>query len=180
MDSKKKFVFVFLLTTFLFGFAFNEFFYQPYRKEISNIQVETRKLQNDEKILSEFKSRHKNLEEFAETVEENLESTKNFMPKDLQPDNFVNELYKFADEDDVKIISVQVENFANENKESADNVKLQNVELKLSADYISLLNFIRKILDGGRMTRLASYEIEKVESEKNLACELNFVIYSAE
>ena len=163
--------------TFLFWYAFDEFFYQPYKRDILRIQLETRKLEETKKILLEFKNRHKDTDNFFELVEENYNATKNYLPESLMQDIFVDEIYKNAEKNNLRVVSVQADENITEYKNSDQRTQKQKITVKFFADYVSTLNFIRQILDGNRLVNLSSCSIEKVDSAENLRCEINFFIY---
>ena len=177
MDKKIFYLPLTILIFFLVGYTFNEFFYQPYQKEIFKINLETKKIHAEEKILSDFKNRHKNFDNFVELVDSNFYSAKNYLPENSQADIFVNEIYKIAEKNRVKINSVQVGDISNFDSEK---VQQQNISLKLSAEYVQILNFIRELLDGERLTNLENFSIEPTDIKNLLTCEITFVIYSTQ
>ena len=98
---------------------------------------------------------------------------RNFLPEALKEEKFIDELYRTADSLDVRIISIRAGEI-----NSAEEIQSQVVSVNLEADYISLVNFIREILDGERLASLEKISVEK-SSAKNLSCALSFKIFAA-
>jgi len=61
-----------------------------------------------------------------------------------------------------------------------DSVQKQSVKIRLDADYISLSNFIREILDGERLASLKNFSISSDDESNILNCELEFIIFAAD
>lgn len=165
----------FLPTTFVICavifFGWYQFFYTATQREILSVQLETRRLHEVERELGELKARRGNLTAFAAAKELELDAIKKFLPTTLETDSFIDELYRAAEFSRVSLISVT----AGETVE-AEEIQSQIVTLKLESDYISLMNFIREILDGARLVSLESFS---VTGAKILSCELSFKIFAA-
>ena len=143
--------------------------YAPAQAEISAMKLETQRLQLQTRELETLQARYGNLSDFAEKLDEQLILAQDFLPTNIDDEKFIDSLHKAAAGKKVLINSVQV------GEVQGDEIQRQAVRVRLDADYISLLNFIREILDGGRLVALESYSIE---GSGILSCELEFSIFA--
>ena len=173
MSDKKFLPAIIFVLGMVLSFGWHEFFYEPAQREILNMELETRRLREVEREIFQLKARHENLSTFIEQKELELDAARNFLPTTLLQDKFIDELYRAADSCRVQIISVQTGETV-----STEEIKSQIISVDLEADYISLLNFLRTILDGERLSTLESFSLESAEG-KILSCELNFKIFAA-
>lgn len=155
----------------ILSFGWWQFIYEPARREILSMKLETRRLHEVEREIMELKTRHEDLSAFIEAKELELDAARNFLPATLEQDKFIDELYRAADFHKARIISVQTDDATSE------TLQAQVVNVKLEADYISLLNFLRAILDGGRLTSLERFSVEHATG-RILSCELSFKIFA--
>ena len=153
--------------------AWQQFFYQPMQREILSAQLETRRLRELKRELVELKARYGDLSTLAATKELELDAARNSLPSTLEQDKFIDELYRAAQMCDVQLTAVQAGEAI-----SAKEISAQVVTVKLDASYVALLNFIRAILDGGRLVSLENFSLE-VSSEDILSCDLSFKIFAA-
>jgi len=168
----KFFLPVTLLTCGIIFLCWYNFFYETAQREIANIEMETRRLREVEREILKLKARHENLTTLVEIKEQQLDAARNFLPSTLEQDKFIDGLYRAAELCGAQLISVQTgEEF------SAEEVQTQIVTVKLEADYISLLNFIRETLDDGRLTSLEKFSVNSA-GDKILSCELSFKIFA--
>lgn len=149
-----------------------QFIYEPARREILNMELETRRLREVEREILELKARHENLSAFMETKELELDAARNFLPSTFAQDKFIDELYRIAELRGVRIISIQTGEVI-----SAENFQSQVVTVNVETDYISLLNFIRELIDGSRLISLENFSADVI-SGKIIACELSFKIFA--
>lgn len=157
---------------FLVSLGWWKFIYEPARREILNMELATRRLNHVEREIAKLKARHGDLEAFIEVKELELDAARNFLPSTLEQDNFIDELYRAAEANKVQLMAI------NANEAIAEKeLQSQVVSVKLEADYISLLNFIRQILDGERLTTLERVIAER-EVGNILSCELSFKIFA--
>ena len=150
----------------------HQFFYTTTQREIFKMQLETRRLHEVERELAELKTRHKNLSEFIAQKDLQLDEALNFLPTTLAQEKFIDELYRAADFNNVRLTSVQAEDAI-----SAEEIQSQVITVALEADYISLLNFLRGILDGARLVNLENFSVESV-SNSVLSCRLALKIFA--
>lgn len=143
--------------------------YAPVKAEISAMNLETQRLQMQTRELETLQARYGNLEDFAEKADERLTLAQDFLPTNVDDEKFVDGLYKIAAGKKILINSVQVGEI------QGDEIQRQSVRVRLDADYISLLNFIREVLDGGRLVALESFSLE---GSGILNCELEFFIFA--
>lgn len=143
--------------------------YAPAQAEISAMKLETRRLQMQTRELENLQAHYGNLEDFAEIVDERFSLAQEFLPTNVDDEKFVDELYRIAEGKKILINSVQVGEI------QEDEIQRQSVRVRLDADYISLLNFIREVLDGGRLVTLENFS---VEGSGILSCELEFFIFA--
>ena len=87
-------------------------------------------------------------------------------------DKFIDELYRAADSNRVHLVNVQ----AGEISEGED-VQTQIISVKLEAAYVPALNFIREIIDGGRMVSLENFSMTS-DGQGITTCELDFKIFA--
>jgi len=172
MRDKKFLPPIILALTIILSFGWYQFLYEPIQREILNMELETRHLREIEREISDLKARHKDLSAFLEEKDLQLDEMRNFLPKTLEQEKFIDELYRSAELLDVKIISIRAGTM-----DSSEEIQSQVVSVNLAANYISLVNFIREVIDGGRLTSLESISIEK-SSGKSLSCNLNFKIFA--
>ena len=173
MDDKRFLPVIIFAVGIILTLGWYELIYTPAQIEILNMELETRRLREVEREILELKARHENLAAFVEEKELQLDAAQNFLPPMLAQDRFIDELYRTAESLDVKIISIRAEETT-----SQENLQSQVVSVNLLADYISLLNFIREILDGERLTVLEKISVEK-SSGQMLDCRLSFKIFAA-
>lgn len=171
MQEKFFLPITFLACTILF-FGWQYFLYEPTQREILSMELETRRLRNIEQEIFQLKARHEDLSAFVEAKELELDAAKNFLPTTLAQDKFIGELYQAADFCSVRLVSVQADEII-----SAEEFQAQIITVKLETDYISLLNFIRAVLDGERLVSLEKFSLESA-GYKTISCELNFKIFS--
>lgn len=143
--------------------------YAPVKAEISAMRLETQRLQLQARELETLQARYGNLADFSEKVDERLILAREFLPASLDDEKFVDSLYKIAAGKKILINSVQVGEI------SEGDVQRQSVRVRLDAEYISLLNFVREILDGGRLVTLENFSLE---GSGVLNCELEFYIFA--
>lgn len=155
----------------LITFAWHQFLYAPTQREILSVQLETRKLRELERELIELKARHEDLSAFAAAKERELDATRNFFPPTLEQDKFIDGLYKAAEFCGARLTSVQTGEI------SAGDVQAQVVTVNVEAQYISLLNFIREVLDGSRLASLENFSVES-SGGRILSSTLNFKIFA--
>ncbi len=148
--------------------------YLPVQAEISRLNAETKQIESAEMEIERLKARYGNLENLAERIEDQLEKMQEFLPAEMNDEKFVAELYKIAEDKKILITSVQVGEISEK-----DSVQKQSVKIRLESDYISLLNFIREILDGERLASFENFSLEREDDSNILNCELEFVIFSA-
>ena len=173
MDDKRFLPVIIFAVGIILTLGWYELIYTPAQIEILNMELETRRLREVEREILELKARHENLAAFVEEKELQLDAAQNFLPPMLAQDRFIDELYRTAESLDVKIISIRAEETT-----SQENLQSQVVSVNLLADYIALLNFIREILDGERLTVLEKISVEK-SSGQMLDCRLSFKIFAA-
>ena len=173
MDNKRFLPLIVLLAGIILSVGWYEFIYEPARREILSMELETRRLREVEREISDLKARHENLSAFIEDKERQLDAAQNFLPPTLAQDKFIDKLYRTAESQSVKIISVRAGDI-----NSAGELQSQIISARLEADYISLLNFIRETLDGERLTALERFSLEN--SSGTLSCDLNFKIFAAD
>ncbi|MBQ6004676.1 MAG: hypothetical protein IJL14_00330 [Selenomonadaceae bacterium] len=172
MRDKKFLPAIIFVVGIILLLGFNQFVYEPAQREILNMELETRRLHEVEQEILALKARHKSLAALVEEKELQLDEARNFLPPTISQDKFIDELYRKADSCRVQIISVQAGEVT-----SAEEIQSQIVRVKAEADYISLMNFIREILDGGRLTSLEKISVSTLEG-KFLSCELSFKIFA--
>ena len=162
-----------LLVCIILFIGWHQFFYDTTQREILNAELEARRLREVEREISELKARHENLSAFIATKEFELDAARNFLPTTLEEDKFIDELYRAAESCRAQIVSVQASEAI-----AAENAQSQFVTVNLEADYVSLLNFIREILDGERLTSLENFFAGSSEG-RILSCEVTFKIFAA-
>ncbi|MBR4383640.1 MAG: hypothetical protein IKP64_08790 [Selenomonadaceae bacterium] len=169
----KRFLFpLTLLACVLCFFVLQEFVWEPARREILNMQLETRRLREVEREVSELKVRYGDLSAAVAQKERELDAAREFLPSELNAEKFIDALYQSAQTQRAEIISVQSGDIGGE------EIQSQTVTVKLEAEYVSLLNFLREILDGKRFATLETVSIDGTGG-KILSCELTFKIFAA-
>lgn len=165
--NRKKFLPAITLTLCLIAtFLFVNLIYMPIKSATSAAQIEVRKIQAIEKNLQEFTQRHGDIENFLALTEMRLKSARELLPLENSQDNFAAEIYKIAEKNKVIVQSVQMGELEPiENAETDKKILRQSVKVKVEADYISTLNFLREILNGNRLTTL---ETISIASDKNI------------
>ena len=152
--------------------AWYQFLYAPTQREILSMQLETRKLRELEREIHELKARHGNLSSLVAAKELELDAARNFLPTTLEQDKFIDTLYRAADTTGAGVMSVQTSGII-----QAEDIQAQVVTVKLEAQYVQLLNFIREVLDGSRLTELQNFSVE-ASGGRILSCTLNFRIFA--
>lgn len=170
--SEKFFPAIIFLAMIIFSFGWYEFLYEPAQRETLSMELEARRLREVEREILELKARHENLSAFVEARELELDAAKKFLPTTLAQDSFMDEIYRAAEFNRVRISAVKVEDT------SAEEFQSQVVSLNLEASYVPLLNFMREILDGERLTRLENFSATSA-GDGVISCELSFKIFAA-
>lgn len=148
--------------------------YLPVQAEISRLDAETKEIETVEREIEKLQARYGNLEDLVALTEERLSQMQEYLPAEMDSEKFITEIYKIAEDKKILIDSVQVGEISNK-----DSVQRQPVKIKLAADYISLLNFIREILDGERLASFENFSIAREGDTNILDCELEFLIFAA-
>ena len=172
MNDRKFLPAIIFLSAIIFFFAWQQFFYEPIQREILNTELETRRLREIEREILELKARN-NLAALVEEKESELDAAKNFLPPTLTQDKFIDELYRAADAQKVQVISVRAGEII-----SAEKISAQFVNVNVEGNFVSLLNFIREIVDGERLARLENFSVTAEESNV-VSAELRFKIFAA-
>ena len=136
------------------------------------MELETRRLNEVAREISDLKARRGDLAAFVLEKEMQLDEARIFLPATLAQDKFIDGLYKAAELCGARIISIRTGEAI-----SVKDLQSQVVSVNLEADYISLMNFVREILDGDRLTTLDEISIEH-SNGKVLSCDLNFKIFA--
>lgn len=172
MPDKRFLPLVTLAVCVLCFFALNEFVFEPARRDILNMQLETRRLREVEREVLALKARHGDLTAAVAQKERELDAAREFLPVELEQDKFIDALYRTAENQRAQIISVQAGDV------EGDELQSQTVTVKLESQYVSLLNFAREIVDGKRFAVLEKASIDGT-GDKFLSCELTFRIFAA-
>lgn len=159
-----------LILCALFFIGWLKFFYEPAQSEILRTQLETRKIRELERELADLKARHGDLTILAAIKESELDAARKFLPSTLEQDKFIDELYRAAEFSRVNLTSVAAGEII-----SAEEIQAQVITVKAEANYISLLNFLREILDGAR---LVSVERISISGANVLSCEMTLKIFA--
>ena len=149
--------------------------YLPVQAEISRLDAETTQIEIAEREIKNLQERYGDLEKLVESANESLAQMQEYLPAEMQAEKFVAELYALAEDKQILINSVQMGEVSEKN-----SVQNQSVKIKLESDFISLLNFIREILDGTRLVSFENFSIAREDETNILNCELEFVIFSAD
>lgn len=136
------------------------------------MELETRRLREIGREISALKERHGSLAALVDEKDGQLDATRKFLPPILEQDEFIDELYRTADFYRARLASVQSGEII-----STDAAQAQVVTVKVEADYISLMNFIRETLDGERLANLEKFSVTRASGEI-LSCELSFKIFA--
>lgn len=171
--SRKFLPAIIFFALIIFSFGWYKFLCEPAQREILSMELETRRLHEVAREISELKARHGNLAAFVEAKESELDAAKKFLPTTLAQDRFIDELYRAADFHRVRITAVHVDE-----KSSAEKIQSQAVSLNVEAGYVPLLNFLREILDGERLTRLENFSATSAGNGV-ISCALSFEIFAA-
>ena len=161
-----------LILCIILFISWYQFFFEATQREILNMELETRRLREVEREILELKARHGNLSSFAATKEIELDAAREFLPATIEQDKFIDELYRAADSCKVWLTEVQAGEII-----SSDEFQAQVLTVKTESDYVSLLNFIREIQDGRRLTRLENF-LATSEDYGIIFSELSFKIFA--
>ena len=153
-------------------FVLQNFVWEFARRDIVNMELETRRLREIEREILELKTRHGNLRTFAAEKDRELDAAREFLPAEPSQEKFIDSLYRAANLQRAQIISVRAGEI------SDGELSSQTVTVVLETDYVSLTNFIREILDGKRLTTLEKFSVSG-NGGKILSCELTFKIFFA-
>lgn len=147
--------------------------YQPVQAEISRLDAETKQIETIESEIEILQARYGNIEDLAALTEERLFKMQKLLPNEINAEEFIAELYKIAEDKNILINSVQVGEISEK-----DSTQKQSVKIRLESNYISLLNFIREILDGERLVSFENFSITRADETSILNCELEFLIFA--
>lgn len=168
-----------IICSLIFAIFYLQTVYISWQSEILRLQTETKKLQAEEKILSNFATQNKNLDDFINLSEENFLTVREFLPAESEQEKFTDTIYRAAAKNNISVTSLQVAEpvAAEVDKNISGDFFRQSVKIQFDANYIDLLNFLREISDGTRFVTLANISVES--DEENLNCDAEFFIYSA-
>ncbi len=177
MKQKKFFLLGIFFLVLTFATIFLHSIYTSWQSEILKLQMETKKLQAEEKILSNFSARYDDLEDFLNLNEENFLTVREFLPAEPDQENFTNEIYRAADKNNISVNSLQTfEPLTLEvDKNFSEKFFRQSIKVQFESSYIDLLNFLREISDGKRFVTVANISVEV--DDEILNCEVEFFIY---
>lgn len=166
MNKEKFLPFITIFICCVITFFFVNLIYSPLKSAISSMQLQARRLQAVESDLDKFKKSHGDLEKFFTLTENRLIAARELLPAESAQDDFVAELYKSAEKNNVLINSVQIGEMqaVEQNSENNKNFFRQSINVKFDADYISTLKFLREILNGNRLTTLENISLESGEN----------------
>ena len=153
MNYKKFLPLIIFVSAIILSIGWYELIYEPARREILNMELETRRLREVEREILTLKDRHGDLTALIEAKENELDAMRNFLPPTLAQDKFIGELYRAAEFHRVQITSVQAEELI-----SAEEIQSQ--------------------VDGERMTRLEDFLITSAD-DNIISCDLSFKIFAA-
>lgn len=163
-------IFICVILTFLY----RQFIFIPVQNEISNMHIESRRLHAVEKSLRDLKMRHDNFPDFVENTEIQLIELQNLLPDKPLQEKFTASIYKIAEKNKIAVTNLQVgDSTVTDNK----NLLRHSIKIKLEGDYISILNFLREIIDGERFTKLENITLEN-NRDNLINCDAEFYIYS--
>ena len=149
--------------------------YLPVRAEIARLDAQTKQIEISETEIKNLQARYGDLEKLIESADEVLTQMQEYLPAEMQAEKFVAEMYALAEDKKILINSVQLGEISEKN-----SVQRQSIKIRLESDFISLLNFIREILDGKRLASFENFSIAREDDGNILNCELEFVIFSAD
>ena len=175
LDNEKYFPIATIVLCIVVAIFFKQFIFAPTKTEIFSMQLETRRLQAEKNDVETFKRRNGDLKIFSERVEENLNEAREFLPSESMQDAFVAQLSQIADSKKILIQSVQVDDAEPITDDADENIFRQAVRIKFEGNYISILNFLREILDGKRFATVENISIGK--SENVLVGDVEIFIY---
>ena len=172
----KKFLPIIILTICaIVAILYWQLIYNPVQAEISALDTETKQIEKIEQEIENLQTRYGNIEDLVALTEERLTQMQELLPAEIDSEKFITELYKIAEDKKILINSVQVGEIS-----ETDSVQKQSVKIRLETDYISLLNFIREILDGERLASFENFSITREDETNILNCELEFLIFAAQ
>ena len=155
------------------AFLYWQLIYLPVQAEILRLNAETKKIETIQKEIENLQARYGNLEDLVALTEERLSQMQEYLPAEMNAEKFIANLYKIAEDKKILINSVQVGEIS-----ATDSIQKQTIKIQLESDYISLLNFIREILDGERLASFENFSIARVDESNILNCELEFLIFA--
>ena len=169
MNNEKFLPVITIFVCCVIAFIFTITIYSPLKNAISSMQLQARRLQAVERDLDKFKKSHGDIEKFFNLTENRLVEAREFLPAESSQDDFVAELYKIAEKNNVFINSVQIGEIqaVEQNSENNKNFFRQSINVKFDADYISTLKFLREILNGNRLITLDNISLESGENVLN-------------
>ena len=148
------------------------FLYTAARQEILSMTLETRRLNETARNVLDFKARHENLAALLQLTERELDAAHLRLPRTLEQDKFISELYQAATLNGASLLSVQAGEVV-----ASEQVQSQIVSVNLEASYISLLKFMREVTEGERLVSLEKFSVAKSDGII-LSCELSFKIFA--
>ena len=164
-----------LITCATVAILYWQLIYLPIQAEISRLNAETKQIETAEREIENLQARYGSLEKLAELTEAELAQMQEYLPAEMNSEKFAAQLYGAADDKKILINSVQFGEVSEKN-----SVQRQPVKIRLESDYISLLNFIREILDGERLASFENFSIARIDESNILNCKLEFVIFAAD
>lgn len=174
MTNKNYFPAAVLIICAIIAILYRQFIYLPLQSEIAALNAETKRIDAILKELEILQTRHPNFEEFVALTEERLAQMQELLPAEMDAEKFVAELYVLAADKKILIDSVRTGEIS-----ESDSVQRQTLNIQLEADYISLLNFVREILEGERLASLENFSVSSDGESNILNCNLEIIIFAA-
>ena len=165
-----------ILVGLILSFIFWKFIFEPTRSEILKMQTETKKLQAAAQELESLQLRHENFSDFVELNGERLKNLRLLLPSNSSQEKFTAEIYRAANENKISVTSLQVGELT---EAEGENLRRQSVRIKLTGNYISILNFVREIQDGERFAKLENISME-IDASNLISGDAEFFIFNSE
>ena len=144
--------------------AFYFYLYTPQREEIIELNHQLSLQEQQIKVVESFIDKHPDITAYDKELSAKLNKIDKMMPENPDVSGFIDEISKLADKSSVKITNISPGKFVDKS-----NYRELAIELKISGDYFSILNFLKELDGLDRLTSVATVKTlakgEVIESD---------------
>ena len=156
----------------LMAFAYVEFLHFPLRAETDEIEGQAARLSDEIVDIGNFMNRHSDLKgEMADLAKQRIAMDK-ALPEEMEQGAFMEEVQRSAVNSGVRLMSMTPGKAKGE-----QGISSLPIEIKLSSDYFSLMDFLKAVREGDRYMQIRRMSLLGKDDE--IQCDMTLSIFSA-